>query len=390
MIFSHSQELKSLTTKSSLAVLLRALYRMGLDYCVLPPSDGFADIIVFTKDQLVSLIERNSSETSIFDISKRVAQGIFKPVAIFKSDASSSNFVSKGGFAEPERLQVLVVDDEGANVSSLKEALIPRAPDFPEWWEAPVPFAMCGRGKVHINRTAMLMFGPDLKRLATSDLPDKNEFLVTLEGRQSPCTVTFRRLEGDIFMLDDCTSDMAAAADIAWWAAVGKAWTATLDEEKRAYCRCDEMETESLRADNMILPCRWEGELLGYFCVAKKTAKKVPRSRAITAISSEPPQNPDETDAKRTKKTKEIEKKRGDALKETRPSSPKDSEENETLQALGPQTMGLLVPGTRFSAEEEDIEEIEGEVSADKPNRQAKKQATTKGSKGKSDARAII
>jgi hypothetical protein len=352
MIFSHAQELKSLTTRSSLTVLLRTLYRMGLDYCVLPPADGFADVIVFTKDQLVSLIERNSSETSIFDISRRVAQGIFKPLAIFKSDASSSDFVSKGGFAEPEKLQVLVVDEDGANVSSLKEALIPRAPNFPEWWEAPIPFVMYERGKAHINHTAMLMFGPDLKRIATGDLPDKNEFLVTLEGKQSPCTVTFRRLEGDIFMLDDCTSDAAAAADITWWAAVGKAWAATLDEEKRSHRRCDDVETEkmeSLRADHAIHPCEWEGELLGYFCI-EKAARKIRRSSEV------PAKNAEET-PKMEKKRKEVKKRvrrSSSTSTEDAPENPKknskensreDSAENETLKVLGPQAMGLLVPG---------------------------------------------
>ncbi|MDR1621521.1 MAG: hypothetical protein LBS00_04015, partial [Synergistaceae bacterium] len=374
MIFSRAQELKALTTRSSLAVLLRTLYRMGLDYCVLPPADGFADVIVFTKDQLVSLIERNSSETAIFDISKRVAQGVFKPVAIFKSDASSSNFVSKGGFADPERLQVLVVDEEGANVSSLKEALIPRSPNFPEWWEAPIPFAMCGRGKVHINRTAMLMFGPDLKRLTTDDLPDKNEFLVTLEGRQSPCTVTFRRLEGDIFMLDDCTSDALVAADIAWWAAVGKAWAAALDEEKRPHRRCGDMEAENLRADSgyTVFPCEWEGELLGYFCVAKKTEKKTEKKIEEKIEEKAEKKEPRSRSAASAKKS---------AVRQTR-----DSAENETLKALGPQTMGLLVPGVRFSSEEETEESEEAEetadISAEVAERQDKKQPKTRKSRG--------
>ncbi|MDR1377116.1 MAG: hypothetical protein LBJ22_06365 [Synergistaceae bacterium] len=358
-----------MTTRSSLTVLLRTLYRMGLDYCVLPPADGFADVIVFTKDQLVSLIERNSSEASIFDISRRVAQGVFKPLAIFKSDASSSDFVSKGGFADPEKLQVLVVDEDRANVSSLKEALIPRAPNFPEWWEAPIPFVMYERGKAYINHTAMLMFGPDLKRIATGDLPDKNEFLVTLEGKQSPCTVTFRRLEGDIFMLDDCTSDAEAAADITWWAAVGKAWVATLDEEKRGHRRCGDIEAESLRAEHTILPCEWEGELLGYFCV-EKSSRRIRR--------------PTEILTKNTKETRETEKKMKEVKRRVRRSSSlenskersketlketskenleenlegnlrEDSAENETLEALGPQTMGLLVPGvTRESKERPD------------------------------------
>lgn len=345
MTFSHAQELESLTDQSSLIVLLRTLYCMGLDYCLLLPTDSLADSVVFEKDQLVSLIERNSAEMAISDISKQVAEGSFKPVAVFKHDASSGNFVSEENFVDPEKLQVLVVGQDRANISMLKEALVPRAPQFPEWWEAPVPFAMCKQGKMQLNQTAMLMFGPDLKRLTTGDLPDKDEFLVTLEGRQTPCTVTFRRLEEDIFILDDCTNDVLAAADIAWWAAVGKAWVAMLDKEKRAYYRCD-AEAEHFRVDHTALPCEWEGEVLGYFCVAKETetkrekkiekrrGKKVPRfhSAPSTPSASSAPANP----------TKELEKK----LEKQQPQRlqhPHDP--HETLRVLGPQTMGLLAPG---------------------------------------------
>jgi hypothetical protein len=338
-MMSHNQALKALTTRSSLTVLLRTLYRIGLDYCVLLPLGDFRNIIVFTKDQLVSLIERGSSEASIADIPKRVAQGLFKPVAIFKSDSSSSDFVSKGSFGDPDRLQILLIDNEGATISSLKEALDPKGPDLPEWWEAPIPFVMCGGGALHINPTAMLMFGPDLKCLASSDLPDKDEFLVTLEGKASPCTVTFHRLEGDIFMLDDCTGDMAAAADIVWWAAVGKAWIATLDREKLAYRRCTETEAEVLRAENehSVLPCEWEGELLGYLCVEKKTAINTSQKKKEEAG-----------------KRKHMRRKNAlprNAFENISPPS-KASLASAPLATLGPQAMGLLAAGVDFGPQE--------------------------------------
>jgi hypothetical protein len=342
MMMSQNQALKTLTTRSSLTVLLRTLYRMGLDYCVLPPGEDFRDIIVFTKDQLVSLMERGSSEASISDMSnisnipKRVAQGLFKPVAIFKPDASPDDLASKEGLGDPEQLQVLVIGDEGAFVSSLKEVLTPKGPDLPEWWEAPIPFVLCGDGAFHINRTAMLMFGSDLKRLASGGLPDKNEFLVTLEGGSNPCTVTFRRLEEDIFMLDDCTGDVAAAADIAWWAAVGKAWAAALDREKIAYRRCAEEEAEVLRAENehTVHPCEWEGELLGYLCVEKKNAKNFPHN------------------VKNSKSFKKKQARHKIAPSQNTPETATAPPSGGSLTTLSPQTMGLLAPGSGFGPEE--------------------------------------
>jgi hypothetical protein len=353
MMMSQNQALKTLTTRSSLTVLLRTLYRMGLDYCVLPPGEDFRDIIVFTKDQLVSLIERGSSEASLSDIStianisniaKRVAQGLFKPMAIFKSDASSSDLASTGGLGDPEQLQVLVIDDKGAAVSSLKEALTPKGPNLPEWWEAPIPFVLCGDGVFHINRTAMLMFGPDLKRLASGGLPDKNEFLVTLEGGSNPCTVTFRRLEEDIFMLDDCTGDVAAAADIAWWAAVGKAWAAALDREKIAYRRCAEEEAEVLRAENehTVHPCEWEGELLGYLCVEKKNAKNFPHN------------------VKNSKSFKKKQARHRSVPSKNTPETAAAPPSSGSLATLSPQTMGLLAPGSGFGHEEASAGESAG------------------------------
>ena len=335
--FHNHVPLESLTTRSSLAMLLRALYRMGLNYCVLPPTGDYAYVVVFTKDQLVSLIERSSSEAFIAEIPKRVVQGLFKPVAIFKSDSSSSDFVSKGGFADPERLQVLVIEDDGAKVSSLKEALAPRVPDFPEWWEAPVPFAMFGYGKLHVNHTALLMFSPDLKRMSIGDIPDKNEFLVTLEGGESLCSVTFRRLEGDIFMLEDSTSDIAAAEEVAWWASVGKAWANMLDLEKRVYRRCNEEEANSFSSDKTrLLPCEWEGELLGYFCVENKAKAGRPRKAASSKTEATEAQAP----ALRSRSKRQ----RKGAPK--KPNKKTETGGNDTLNILGPQTLGLLTPGT--------------------------------------------
>jgi hypothetical protein len=371
--FQNQVSLDSLTTRSSLVMLLRTLYRMGLNYCVIPPTGDYAYVVVFTKEQLVSLIERSGEEAFIAEIPKRVVQGLFKPVAIFRSDSSSSDFISNGGFADPERLQVLVIEEDGAKVSSLKEALAPRVPDFPAWWEAPMPFAMCGYGKLHVNHTAMLMFGPDLKRMPVSDIPDKNEFLVTLEGGQSLCSVTFRRLEGDIFVLEDSTSDMVAAEDVAWWAAVGKAWAGVLDQERRSYRRCGEEEAESLGSEKaFVLPCEWEGELLGYFCVEniadKKAEKKAENkagrtrktrsSKAFSNKTGEVSQQAEKERASAPRSAKPGRAKKNASGKERKkkaapkkPGKTTEPDENNAFNILGPQTLGLLAPGAAFSVE---------------------------------------
>lgn len=352
--FQNQVSLKSLTPRSSLVALLRTLYRIGLDYCVLPPTGEYACVIVLTKDQLVSLIERSNSEMYIAEIPKRVTQGLFKPFAIFKPDSPLDDFVPNGDFDEPERLQVLVVEEDGAKIFSLKEALGPRVPNFPEWWEAPVPFAMCGYGKLHINNTAMLMFGPDLERMPIGNLPEKNEFLVTLEGGESHFSVAFRRLEGDIFILEDSTNDIGAAEEVAWWAAVGKAWTATLDLEKRAYWRCDEKEAERFRSGkNIVLSCEWGGELLGYFCVGNEADTKDTHFHPRPNQTGEADKAPRFRSKRSRNRKKSAFKKLGEKIESVESVNIESigRAEDDVLNALGPQTLGLLASGVTFLTE---------------------------------------
>jgi hypothetical protein len=142
-------------------------------------------------------------------------------------------------------------------------------------------------------------------------------------------------------MLDDCTGDMAAAADIVWWAAVGKTWIATLDREKLAYRRCTETEAEVLRAENehSVLPCEWEGELLGYLCVEKKTA-----------INTSQRKKEKEESGKRKRMRRKSALPRN-AFENISPPS-KASLADAPLATLGPQAMGLLAAGVDFGPQE--------------------------------------
>lgn len=329
-----NHELQTLTLRSSVLVLLRTLYRMVLDYCVLRPSGDSGRLVVFTKDQLISLIERSSPDIAVGDIPDLAMRGLFKPVSI----------------SDNERVKVLVVGESGADVMPAAEALVPVVPSFPVWWEAPVPLALNREGKLYFNPTALAMFSHDLKKMAVRDLPDKDEFMVALEGDAgSPGVFAFRRLEKNVFMLEDCTDDIVAAEEISWWAAVGRTWAAKLDREKRKYCRCDEAESDTLSAAYDVLPCEWEGELRGYFCV-EKAEKDTPRAK----VSSK-------------KRVSRVSKK----------NRVQEKTENTTLTTLGPQAMGLLAPGTHFIPSEEALPES---------SKKTLRKAESKGGKEKTNA----
>jgi hypothetical protein len=364
----NEQALKFLTPNADLTEMLRAMYRTGTDYCVMLPPWNSKDYVIFTKDQLILLIERDGPNIRISDIPKLTAKGAFKPL-IFSSRPAASD-----AGIDSDDIQVLIIEDEQAGLSSLKEALASRDPDFPAWWEAPVPFVMHRRRRTYPNPAAERMFGDVLEGLPR-DLPEKDEFLVNLANlsdEEAPRSLMFRRLEGDVFTLEDCTGDAAAAADISWWAAVGKAWIAILDKGKREYRRCgkaeiEEMEEEqlaALEAESTLIPCEWEDGVLGYLCVKKRVVKKktyektenarTESARTENAKTGRPKTKIDpaevHTKARKSSRPARKRKKAGDSP--AGGGAPKEEEpiENRILKVLGPQTLGLLAPGRAFSA----------------------------------------
>ncbi|MDO4785524.1 MAG: hypothetical protein Q4A13_01165 [Fretibacterium sp.] len=305
---SPEELLLALSPGSTLLVLLRTLYSLRLDFGVLWP-DGSEHAFVFRKDQLVALIGRGRSEALVRDLPDLAREGMIRPVEPEE--------------AEAEGVQALLVERRGGRVLPLSEAVAPWEPQFPEWWEAPLPFAMNARGRMRINRTASLMFGSDLGRLSVAELPEKDEFIVELEGREPPCFLAFRRLESDIFIIEDCTGELLEAQDISWWAAVGRAWTASIEAEGRAWRREETAPPEGF--PGRAWPCEWEGRVLGWLYVEESGPQEAPDGGRQDG----------ESQAERAPAPRKKPR--------ARRSAPK--REDEVLKAIGPQTMALLAAG---------------------------------------------
>lgn len=325
---SPEELLLSLSPGSTLLVLLRALYRLLLDYGVLW-ADGSEEPFVFRKEQLVALVERGQSEALVRDLPRLAGEGLLRPV---EPEAE-----------ELERARAILVERRGARVLSLAEAVAPWEPEFPEWWEAPLPFALCARGRMRINRTAALMFGPDLERLSVAELPEKDEFIVELEGRTPPCFLAFRRLEPDIFILEDCTGELSEAQDISWWAGLGRAWVASIEGEGRTWRR-EEVPPEGFAG--CAWPCEWGGRLLGWLCVESGAPELQPDPDGVPqGAEAEKPEEPEkEPEPAPEPPPRRKSRARRPALRLKR--------EDEVLKAIGPQTMGLLTPGQVFDGPE--------------------------------------
>ncbi|NLL37395.1 MAG: hypothetical protein GX256_07740 [Fretibacterium sp.] len=350
--------LGDLTAESPLLVVLRSLYRLRLECGVLLReefSGPDTDPLVFSKEHLVSLIERTPPETPATELPDLAERGFFRPLEVEEGDAT----------------EALVLRKREAYVEPLWEALQLREPDFPDWWDAPLPFALRDRGRVCVNRTALAMFGPDLERLPALDLPERDEFLVELEGREAPCFLTFRRLEPDVFILEDTTDDLLDAQELSWWASVGRAWAKLLEEEGRAWHRSGapiEVEAEKTRA----YPCEWEGRSMGYFCVEEPPVptEQEPQEPVGSREEQEQDQDQEENleqndDEQGQGQDLSLDQDQNQNKNSNRQQDPisrqarkarrkallrKLKQENDVLKSIGPRTMGLLAAGQTFDS----------------------------------------
>lgn len=314
-------DLTSLTPDSTLIYFLRTLFGTAAEFAVYIPDTG--DAIVINKGQLVSMVERNCADAMIKRLPQLAERNIFQPLDVKKIDA-------------PEDLSALYVKNTGSFVASLELALNPDAPQFPEWWNAPVPFAMSSRGVLKLNDKAVSMFGTGLEQLNAAELPDRNEFIVRLDGLNGTRFMAFKMLRPGIFSIDDCTEDLTDAQDITWWAAVGQAWIKEIEARGGTWQRLsnppEDKNKKTFRA------CEWNGEIQGYLNI-EMPRKKV-RSEELGVRSAGKIKEPEnlQEDKKITEEANEIKK-------DTQREEPIIRKSDDIIDRIGAQTMALLAAG---------------------------------------------
>ncbi len=190
-----------LSPESTLLYFLRKLFSSDTEYAVYIPDSG--DVIAITKGQLSFLVERGCADAMIKTLPQLVERNIIQPVRLDTIEY-------------PQDLRALYVSNTGAFAGTMETALYPDEPQFPEWWNAPVPFALSSRGILRLNDTALKMFGAGLEKMNASELPERDEFIVRLDGLNGTRFIAFRKLKPGIFTIDDCTEDLTDAQDITW------------------------------------------------------------------------------------------------------------------------------------------------------------------------------
>ena len=300
--------LKSLNTESTLLYFLRTLFGTAAEYAVYIPDSG--DVIALTKGQLVFLVERGCADAMIKTLPQLAARNIVRPVDLEDIDY-------------PEDISALYVETTGAFIGTLETALYPDEPQLPSWWDAPVPFALSSRGVLRLNETAINMFGVGLEKLNASELPERDEFIVRLEGTNGARFIAFRKLRPGIFTVDDCTEDLTDAQDITWWAAVGQTWVREIESKGGKWQRL----SAPPKGKKRVRACEWQGQIQGYLDIQLPPRKKpVPKS-------PEPQQEP---------KAPEIPQPQGEPI-QPEPQTMRQSD--DVIGRIGPQAMALLAAG---------------------------------------------
>lgn len=302
---SEDNALKSLAPESTLLYFLRALFACAAEYAVYIPDSG--DVIALTKGQLVFLVERGCAEAMIKTLPQLSARNIIRPINLDEIEY-------------PSDARALYVEATGAFIGTLETALNPNEPQFPKWWDAPVPFAISSRGVLRLNDTALNLFGAGLEKMNVSDLPERDEFIVRLEGLNGMRFIAFRKLKPGIFTVDDCTDDLTDAQDITWWAAVGQTWVKEIESQGGTWQRLSappEGRTKGFRA------CEWQGQIQGYLDIQMPKRKKSPTPQKSQEIPQEPPQNEEPI----------------------QPEPLTAMRQDDVITNIGPQAMALLAAG---------------------------------------------
>lgn len=311
---SRDYNLSSLTPDSTLLYFLRTLFGSTAEYAVYIPDSG--DVIVLNKGQLVFLVERGCADAMIKTLPQLAARNIIHPVNPEELDY-------------PEEIRALYVETTGSFISSLEIALYPDEPQYPEWWNAPVPFALSSRGVLRLNDTAIKMFGNGLERMNAKELPERDEFIVRLDGLNGTRFIAFKKLKPGIFTIDDCTDDLNDAQDITWWAAVGQTWVKEIESQGGKWERLNNPpkgKSKSFRA------CEWQGQIQGYLNINMPNRKKTaPKKIESPEIKSE----------LESKQESQPEIKHEDI----QPEEVMTRRPDDVVSSIGPQAMALLAAG---------------------------------------------
>jgi hypothetical protein len=261
MTMSNDTEVKKdmLTSGSNVQAVLRALYFYGADYIMMQIGQNEQ---LIHKEQLVSLLELGRELATIEDI---VSVVLNKPMSAkmqiedIAPDTPLLVFVQKGEGAEGGLSRATFGEYRERKI---REAEIP----LPDWWNVPLPLLYIDGKRLSMNGRAAEIIPCDAETLARQMKSMPADKTITIKEKKRERTFSLLPLCENIFMAEDISGDFEMAEELVWWASVGRAFFTRLEENgaviRRFSPRQDPPETAA-----EVIPCFWEGELIGRLAV---------------------------------------------------------------------------------------------------------------------------
>jgi len=257
------------TLESPLSSLLRSLYLHGVEHCALATAKGYP---IYSKDQIVSLLERGNADTKVSDaiallssngFSCLTEQRLMEPLTpVLLVTDRGVELVPAGRIPQPSPEQECTTPDEGT-----------KDLDLPCWWTIPLPLALLTGKKTALNPAAeKLLDGFTLPSFARKK-KHPNEFLLELSSKSTKKRMSssrhflFTPLEASFFLVQDVSEDLQSAEQMEWLASIGQAFLSDL--------KCKGISVRQIRSAEYLdeeekgkhLACIWEEKLLGYVCI---------------------------------------------------------------------------------------------------------------------------
>ncbi|MDR0649155.1 MAG: hypothetical protein LBF92_07440 [Synergistaceae bacterium] len=248
-----------LQLSSTVQQILRALYFYGSDYIMVEIGKNER---LLHKDQLVALLEQGRESATLEDM---------------QSLALAEPLSAKAGMEDVPQDSPLIVfaNDEmyGTTFEKYREAKIQEAMiRLPGWWGIPLPVLHMKDERVSLNDAALRLIPGGVKEIAGQyDKIRADKLIVIKEKKQggagkSEKTFSLSPLDDETFLIEDVSGDFEMVEDLVWWAAIGSAFVRRM-EENGLRVRRVLPHAEPPQDSAEVIPCSWEGELIGRLAI---------------------------------------------------------------------------------------------------------------------------
>lgn len=277
MTTTTNAEVKSdlLSISSTVQELLRAMYLYGTDYILIVI--GKRERLLH-KDQLVGLLEQGREDISLNELQ---TVELKEPLSARMQMEDVSQDTPLLLFAQSELSRTSFGEYREQKIMQTTARL-------PEWWDVPLPLLHVREESVSLNDAGLALIPGGAKVLAKQLDTLCKERIITLREKKIDRTLTLTPLSDEVFFLEDISGDFEMAEDLVWWAAVGRAFVRRMEGNGLVVRRLSPYEKEPANAAE-IIPCSWEGELMG------KLSIELPAAEAVLQPESqeEEPDNPE-------------------------------------------------------------------------------------------------